>query len=107
MTEFREEDGEFVNVFCIDGVVVKTDRAKAESRLPYDIMTVVDQPVMKMSLEAQGKDVQFLTPMTADMLIADLGGEVLENINKDTVNMVADLFGEEPVFGDDEDGILK
>ncbi len=107
MTEFREVDGEFVNVFCIDGVVVKTDRAKAESRLPFDIMTVAEQPMMKVVLEAQGKDVQFLSPMTADMLIADLGGVVLENINKDSVNMVGELFGRGPVFGDDEDGILQ
>lgn len=100
---------ELVNVFCINGEIVQVERAKAESRLPYDIMDPAQQPLMKTVLAAQGKDVHFLTPMTSDMLIADLGGTVLENINKTTVNMVASALRPDgkPVFGDDEDGILR
>lgn len=98
---------EFAHVFCIDGVVVRVEREKAEARLPYDIMDPAEQPLMKAVLDAQAQDIDFLTPMTADMLIADLGGNKLENINKTTVNMVADAFGHPPVFGEDEDGILR
>lgn len=99
---------ELVNVFCINGVV-QVEREKAEARLPYDIMDPKEQPLMQMVFAAQGKDIQFLTPMTSDMLIADLGGTVLENINKTSVNMVASALRPdgEPVFGDDEDGVLR
>lgn len=98
---------EFAHVFCIDGVVVRVDRGKAEERLPYDIMDPAEQPLMKVFIEAQGQDIDFLSPMTSDMLIADIGGNKMEHINKTTVNMVADAFNRPPVFGEDEDGILR
>jgi len=98
-----------VNVFCINGEIVQVDREKAEARLPYDIMDPTEQPLMQAVLAAQGKEVHYLTPMTSDMLIADIGGQVLENINKTSVNMVAAALRPDgkPVFGDDEDGVLK
>lgn len=96
-----------VNVFCIDGIIVRVEREKAEARLPYDIMDPKDNPLMKGTIEAQGKKVDYLTPMTSEMLIADIGGEVLENINKNTVNKIAEAFNHLPVFGKDEDGGLK
>jgi hypothetical protein len=33
--------------------------------------------------------------------------KIVENINKTTVNAVAQHFGEKSVFGDDQDGILR
>lgn len=96
-------------MFCINGVVVKIPLADAIKRLPYDIMETAGQPTMQMVLAAQGKnDVPFLTPMTSDMLLAEFpGAEVVENINKTSANMVAGIYGHNPVFGDDHDGVLK
>lgn len=97
-------------VFCINGEIVEVERAKAEARLPYDIMDPNKQPLMQSVLAAQGRKVDYLTPMTSDMLIADIGGRVLENVNKNTVNMVAAALGGKPVFcptDPNEDGILR
>lgn len=103
------ENTEFTKVFCIDGYIVKIPLRAALQRLPYDIMKTADQSVMKTALDIQKKnDVHFLTPMTKDMLLVDFpGAEVVENINKTTVNIVASIHGGNPVFGDNHDGILK
>jgi len=116
-----------VNVFCIDGWIVEIPFVEALKRLPYDVMMMQQQ--MYNIITAQGKEAIFLSPMTSDMLLSDLNKEIdvlpdsvwavealerrqqigkkLENINKNTVNAVAASFGEKPVFGPDEDGVLK
>ena len=106
-----------VNVFCVDGWIVEIPFVEALKRLPYDVMMMQQQ--MYNIITAQGKEALFLSPMTSDMLLSDLNdslpdspekkqiGKKLENINKTTVNAVAASFGEKPVFGPDEDGILR
>lgn len=96
-----------VNVFCIDGVVVAVPLRKALEAFPYGVEAKDDQ-VMNASFSIHGNDdIQFLSAMTSDLVLMDLGGDIVENINKDTVNTVSDIFGGDPVFGDDEDGFLK
>lgn len=95
-----------VKVFCINGVIVEIPFREALKRLPYDVMMM--QTDMKMVIEAQGRHADFLTPMTSDMILQDVGsGRELENINKNTVNAVALMKGGNQVFGDDQDGILR
>ena len=97
-----------VKIFCINGVIVEIPFRKALERLPYDVMMM--QQTMHTVITAQVPEmiVHFLTPMTSDMILQDVGGgtEVC-NINKGAVNAVAGIFGGKPVFGDDHDGILK
>jgi len=116
-----------VTVFCIDGVIVEIPFREALIRLPYAVMMM--QRSMYNIITAQGKEALFLSPMNSDMLLADLNkgftplpdspwsvgalekremvGKKLENINKTTVNAVSAMFGEEPVFGPNEDGVLR
>lgn len=100
---------ELTKVFCINGVVVKIPLEDALGRMPYDIMDAAEQPVMRAVLDAQGKtDIHFLTPMTSEMMQMDFPNlEIVENINKTTVNAVAAFHGANPVFGENEDGILR
>lgn len=113
-------------VFCIDGVIVEVPFREALVRLPFDVMMM--QRDMHNIITAQGKTAMFLSPMTSDMLLEDINkgikpmpyspwtvdaletrqvGKKLENINKTTVNAVAAMFGSNPVFGPDEDGVLR
>jgi len=115
-----------VTVFCIDGVIVEVPFREALIRLPFNVMMM--QRDMHNIITAQGKTALFLSPMTSDMLLTDINkgvqplpdspwtvdaletrqvGKKLENINKTTVNAVAVMFGSNPVFGPDEDGVLK
>ena len=108
ITQLCDELGENtrVKVFCIDGVLVYVLLRKALERLPYDVMMM--QSTMDMAIKLQNvQDVAFLTPMTSDMAIRELDAVKGENINKGTVNAVASMFGHGPVFGEDEDGILR
>lgn len=100
---------ELVKVFCIDGVVVKIPLDSAMQRMPYDIMDAAEQPVMRSVLDAQGKtDIHLLTPMTSEMMRIDFPNmEVVENINKTTANAVAAFHGGNPVFGENDDGVLR
>lgn len=95
-----------VKVFCVDGVVVEIDGDEAAKRLPFDIMTLDEQPTMVKVLKAQGKLTDYLSPMPSSYLLSQIPGAVLENINKKTVNMVAEEFGGDEVYGEDESGIL-
>lgn len=93
-------------VFCINGEIVEIPFKEALSRLPYDVMEM--QKTMELIIRGQGSHAHFLSPMTSAMLLKDVGsGKVIENINKNSVNRVAELYGGPPVFGDDQDGILK
>ncbi len=94
-------------VFCIDGFVVEVELKKAIERLPYDVMIREDQPVMHYVFSCNGNDIQFLSPMTFDWFIKDVGGTIQENINKATVNGVSQQLRGKTVFDDDEDGILQ
>lgn len=93
-------------IFCMDGVVVEIPQEEVEKRLPYDIMTLDQQPTMVKVLEAQGKQVDFLSAVPSFMLLKDVPGATVENINKPTVNGVAEEFGYDHVYGPDDDGIL-
>lgn len=119
-------DNAQVTVFCIDGVIVEIPIREALKRLPCDVMMM--QKDMHDIIVAQGKMALFLSPMHSDMLLGELNknieaipnspwsvkaldarqkiGAKLENINKETANAVAALYGSEPVFGPDDDGIL-
>jgi hypothetical protein len=103
-----QEQGEdaVVKVFCIDGIIVSVPLREALKRLPYDVEPM--QKLMKTCIEKSGQEATFLSAMTADMLLGDIGrGQGVVNINKTTVNAVAEHFGGNPVFGDDHDGILR
>lgn len=93
-------------VFCIDGVIVEIPLRQALVRLPYDVMHM--DRTMGFVISSQGKEAQFLTPMTSEMILIDVpNGKVVENINKNSVNMVAAIHGANPVFGEDQDGVLR
>ena len=94
-----------VKIFCINGVVVEVLFRKAIERLPFDVMMM--QKDMAFVISSLGVETHFLSPMTSDMLIHDLGGIEVININKNAVNMVAAMKGANPVFSDEEDGILR
>lgn len=100
---------EMVKVFCIDGVVVKIPLSDALKRMPYDIMDAAEEPTMRNVLDIQGKtDIHLLTPMTSEMMKMDFPLlEEVENINKATANAVASIHGYNPVFGDEDDGVLR
>lgn len=116
-----------VTVFCIDGVIVEIPFREALERLPFDVMMM--EKHMFDIITAQGEEALFLSPMSSDMLLDAINevekpdspwevnalttkrarptGRVLTNINKACVNAVASSFGEQPVFGLNEDGILR
>lgn len=57
-------------VFCINGEIVEIPLRAALQRLPYEIMYLYEQPLMMVAIQAQGKEVDFLSPQTSDMLLS-------------------------------------
>lgn len=93
-------------VFCINGEIVEIPLRAALQRLPHEVMYM--EPLMKTVIEMQGREATFLSPQMSYLLIQEVGaGRVLENINKDSVNMVSHVLAGKPVFGDDHDGVLR
>lgn len=98
-------------VFCINGEIVEIPLRAALQRLPYEIEYLYAQPLMMVAIGVQGREVDFLSAQTSDMLLSkEFGvgeGRVLENINKNTANIVSSLLSGKPIFGDDHDGVLR
>lgn len=93
-------------VFCINGEIVEVRYRNAIERLPYDIMPM--QELMHRAIKGAGhEDVVFLSPMTSEMLLAEMEGKVVTNINKDAVNYVSQHYLGKPVFSDNQDGVLR
>lgn len=100
-------NSEYVNVFCINGVIVKALRTRVESCLPLQIMPISTQKLMQMALQAQGLDVHFLSPEMSDDVIRQFEGELVKDVNKVTANIIGMLLSGKPVFQENEDGVLR